>query len=167
MTATQEAVEALPQSPLNPPSIPPQPRPDGLFVYGTLMPSRTNTLKAITGLQKLETSPAILYDYELYHVAHFPGIVPATSPNMAVAGEFINLTNLPDDQWMSCLKRLDGYEGCPNLYRRTVEVVETDQADSCFVYVYVWNNPITPRMQKGAISNAKAKDPNYQVLEWR
>jgi len=171
MTATIE--EIAPEQKLVPPPSPPVVRPDGLFVYGTLMPSKTKMFTKLTGIEEFLYVPALLYDYILYKVAAYPGIVP--DPNhqadhnrfFAVAGEFIKLSHLSDEEFLQVIRSLDRYEGYPNLYTRRVVTVEDVTGNDRRAITYIYNLPINPHTKKGSQSDVQAQYPNYQVLEWR
>lgn len=172
MTATIQEIAPDLQSSAPPP--PPSPvRPDGLFVYGTLMPSKTKMFTHLTGIKEFLHVPAILYDYILYKVASYPGIVPDPNhqsdhnPFFAVAGEFIKLSHLSDEEFLQAIRNLDRYEGYPNLYTRRVVTVEDVTGNDRRAITYIYNLPINPHTKKGTLSDVQAKDPNYQVLEWR
>lgn len=167
MTATIEEIAPDTQASTPPPPNPPIARPDGLFVYGTLMPSKTKMFTMLTGIEDFLYVPAILYDHILYKVASYPGIVPDPNRQFAVAGEFIKLTHLSDEEFMQAIRSLDRYEGYPQLYRRSVETIEDVTGNDRRAITYIYNLSINPHTKKGNQSNVKAEDPNYQVLEWR
>lgn len=166
MTATIQ--EIAPDTQSSAPTPPPSPvRPDGLFVYGTLMPSKTKMFTSLTGIEEFLHVPALLYDHILYKVASYPGVIPDRDSQFAVAGEFIKLSHLSDQEFMQAIRNLDRYEGYPNLYTRNVVTIEDVTGNQRRAITYIYNLPINPHTKKGTLSDVQAKDPNYQVLEWR
>jgi gamma-glutamylcyclotransferase (GGCT)/AIG2-like uncharacterized protein YtfP len=114
-----------------------RPRVDGLFVYGTLMPSKSNRFQAFTDLQPT-TKPATLRGYKMYDLGSFPGIVEAP-PDNVIKGEFIDLTGFTDGQLAQMFHSLDGYEGFPGLYvihRVKCQVSDIPERRTAYTYVY-------------------------------
>ncbi len=112
-----------------------RPKVDGLFVYGTLMPSRSRTFENFTGL-KPTTIDATLPGYKMYNFG-YPGIVP-TDEDALCKGELILLDSYTPQQVAEIFAPLDSYEGFPWLY--VLHQVDVTKADgtiaSALVYVY-------------------------------
>ena len=148
----------------------------GLFVYGTLRPSKSDILANMTkGLQfpySRDTLPvienALLHDFKLWKVASFPGIKP--NECTAVLGDWINLVSLTAPQLQELLERLDRYEGTPHLYTRqevTVELPSTEassQPSFARAFVYVYNRDIPEDRPEGRIVNVE--NCNNPVFAW-
>ncbi len=96
-----------------------------MFVYGTLLVPKI--LRAVTGLDDLETVPAKLEGFDIFRVngGDFPGIVKGTGPVEGVV--VLNVTD-------SAMRRLDAYED--SFYEREfVEVSTSDGLLGAFAYI--------------------------------
>ena len=96
-----------------------------VFVYGTLMNSRSN--HSYIKEQKL-IGEARLDDYEMYNVRSYPGIVPKGGEY--ILGELYEVSS-------EVLKRLDKLEGEGYLYRRITAKVRVN-SEEYEAYAYIW-----------------------------
>ena len=141
-----------------------RPKVDGLFVYGTLMPSRSRTFQSFTGLQPT-TTVAILPGYKMYDLGNFPGIVETTE-DASVQGELIMLDQYTGQVIADIFANLNAYEGFPWLYvLHSVDVTKADGTTaSALVYVY---NQLDPNNNDDAPSEAKfVTEEKTKIYAW-
>lgn len=119
----------------------PTAQPQLLFVYGTLM-SNGGAESLLSGCEFI--GKAVLYDYAMYDLGSFPGII--SNKGEWVEGELYDIRS-------SDFVRLDRYEGEGDLYHREVVTVECAScSQQAWAYIYL-GEPEGRIMRKPWIEN--------------
>lgn len=114
-----------------------------VFVYGTLKTGYGN--RAVVKDKIIDSRPAAILGFDIFHLGGFPGIKPVTNGNHGqVFGEVLTLT-----EPSRAVRSLDGLEGYnedreeSSLYlRRKVAAIDLGNGRKEDVFVYVFNRPI-------------------------
>jgi gamma-glutamylcyclotransferase (GGCT)/AIG2-like uncharacterized protein YtfP len=131
--------------------------PAGLFVYGTLMPHKTNRFKAITDVTPTKVDWGVIENFMLYRLTSFPAVVPMEGTS--VFGEVILFDDFPAQLRDQILASLDRYEGEPYLYKRTTVTVKRHKKEDLLAWVYIYNQPIEG-LKEGTLINAHTQNEN-------
>lgn len=125
-----------------------------ILVYGTLMKGHCNDHylreEKYIGIGKLK-------DYEMYHVAKYPGVVESLGES--VVGELYEVSE-------KTLGRLDQLECEGDLYQRKRLKVILD-CNVIEAEVYVWNKPIDTTMQKVVEMPWEPMDKEYCHVQYK
>jgi len=92
-----------------------------ILVYGTL--KRGHDAHSLMGKAKFLGEYTTLPEYTMFDLGSYPGVIGSGA--LPVSGELYDVDEVT-------LKRLDRYEGHPNLYRRT----ELKEDDTISMYLY-------------------------------
>lgn len=141
--------------------------PQFLFVYGTLMPSRTHMLEHLMTVAKVNAPltfvEGITKDHYLRRTAHYPTMLVADthSGKAQVRGELVSLKMFTAEEKVRLLKQLDIYEGVPNLYtRRVIPVLTGDTIEFAYAYVFADAN------YKGPMTDWTEDQNGYKTFAW-
>ena len=114
-----------------------------LFVYGTLRRGSQHPMHRLLAIESCFVGNAY-YQGMLYHVSHYPGVVPSDNPAQQVVGEVYQLFKPAQT-----LAELDRYEECsadfpvPCEYRRVLQQVTLENGNSVNAWVYLYNRQLS------------------------
>lgn len=121
-----------------------EPRPDHLFVYGTLLPGCAPPVIAAV-VDALRVAGSAIVPGRLYHFGAYPGCTLNNDCDTWIHGTLLALG--PDQE--SILQKLDWYEGYAahdgngSLFLRTTCDVNTPDGRQIRAWVYVYNRDVS------------------------
>ncbi|NBC83363.1 MAG: hypothetical protein GVY19_08260 [Bacteroidetes bacterium] len=117
---------------------------DYLFIYGTLLRELRGRLFKYFEKEMRYISIGY-YQGQMYHLGHYPGVVPSADFSDLVKGEVYEITN---QQYLEDV--LDDYEGAGKNFKgceeylRRIEKVKLETGKTMLCWIYIFNRPVHP-----------------------